>query len=82
MFLLDIQMVPSGVSGIGYSVKQFSHGVMVDHFSGAVLVGHFDRFNHTELLMKLLMAYQFFHFKLLILNSYFVICKNCIITVV
>ena len=27
-------------------------------------------------------AYQFFHFKLLILNSYFVICKNCIITVV
>ena len=28
------------------------------------------------------MAYQFFHFKLLILNSYFVICKNCIITVV
>ena len=28
------------------------------------------------------MAYQFFHIKLLILYSYFVICKNCIITVV
>ena len=53
MFLFDIQMVPSGVSGIGYSVKQFSHGVMVDHFSGAVLVGQFYRLYLTEANHKL-----------------------------